>query len=390
MNSIELFSGGGGLAIGLLRAGFNHKLLVESCPHAVQTLRHNFRIASKAGNCDSIKHADVRSFNFEELTEDICVIAGGPPCQPFSQAGRLRGFSDERNMFPSAIAAVRTLKPKAFIFENVRGLLRNCFNDHLEYIRLQLTYPEATVGSSESEEEHYLRLQDYHISGHVFGTSYNVIIVCANAADYGVPQKRDRVFIIGFLQQIHAHWNFPQKTHSKERLLWEKWISGEYWDKFQVPKNQRLKAPKELERRISLLKDSGAPKTKAWLTIRGALKDIPHPKKLDRNYLNHEFRSGAKVYKGHSGSPIDEPSKTIKAGVHGVPGGENIIRYPNGTVRYMTIREIARIQGFPDNYEFISNWTDSTRLLGNAVPVQLATAVAKSVFSALSRSKTTI
>jgi DNA (cytosine-5)-methyltransferase 1 len=97
------------------------------------------------------------------------------------------------------------------------------------------------------------------------------------------------------------------------------------------------------------------------------------------SHANHFFQPGAKSYPGHTGSPIDEPSKALKAGAHGVPGGENMLVQRNGEVRYFSVRESARIQTFPDNYIFSGSWSESMRQLGNAVPVALAQAVAESV-----------
>src|SRR5262249_52301822 len=91
---------------------------------------------------------------------------------------------------------------------------------------------------------------------------------------------------------------------------------------------------------------------------------------------NHVGNPGARSYPGHTGSPYDEPAKTLKAGDHGVPGGENMLRHDDGTVRYFTVREAARLQGFPDDYVFHGAWCEGFRELGNAVPVGLAHVVA--------------
>lgn len=94
-----------------------------------------------------------------------------------------------------------------------------------------------------------------------------------------------------------------------------------------------------------------------------------------------------KEYYYHSGSPIDEPAKTIKAGAHGVPGGENMIKYPDGSVRYFTVFEAKRIQTFPDDYQIIGSWTESMRQLGNAVPVRLAQIISSSIIDMLNNEK---
>ncbi len=114
--------------------------------------------------------------------------------------------------------------------------------------------------------------------------------------------------------------------------------------------------------------------------MRDAIGNMPSPQsKQSKNYFNHEYRGGAKTYAGHTGSVMDEPSKTIKAGVHGVPGGENMIVLDDGTMRYYSTRESARIQTFPDDYLFGASWTENMRQIGNAVPVELAHIVGKSV-----------
>lgn len=383
MKCVELFTGGGGLALGLAGAGFEHQLMVENCAATVDTINHNLHNGLFKTSTEKIEKLDVHEVDFSSLKNETSLVAGGPPCQPFSQAGRLRGVDDARNMFPSAINAVHSLKPKAFIFENVKGLLRNSFNDHLEYIRLRLTFPDAVIDDAETSENHFRRLQDYYIRGEVCGCDYNVLITCANAADYGVPQSRHRVFIIGFQKELKIHWSFPRKTHSVDALIWDKWINRDYWDRNSVPKSQRISLPGTMKKKVNILKESDRPSYFPWVTVREALVGLPDPQKNSGLHFNHTYKPGAKSYKGHTGSPYDEPSKTIKAGVHGVPGGENMIRYKNGSVRYLTLREIARIQGFPDEYELISSWSASTRVLGNAVPVQLARAVASSIYTSL-------
>jgi DNA (cytosine-5)-methyltransferase 1 len=118
--------------------------------------------------------------------------------------------------------------------------------------------------------------------------------------------------------------------------------------------------------------------TVPWKTVRDAIQDLPDPRETNP-VPNHRFQPGARSYPGHTGSPLDEPSKALKAGDHGVPGGENMLRHPNGRVRYFSIRESARIQTFPDEFVFPGSWTESMRQLGNAVPVELARVVAGSI-----------
>ena len=121
---------------------------------------------------------------------------------------------------------------------------------------------------------------------------------------------------------------------------------------------------------------------KPWRTVRAALQGLPDPEKhprLAKKHLDHRFQPGARSYPGHTGSPLDEPSKTLKAGVHGVPGGENMLRRPDGSIRYFSVRESARLQTFPDDFALHGAWSEAMRQLGNAVPVDLAQIIASDV-----------
>ena len=97
------------------------------------------------------------------------------------------------------------------------------------------------------------------------------------------------------------------------------------------------------------------------------------------HFLNHTFQAGARSYPGHTGSPLDEPAKTLKAGVHGVPGGENMLLRPDGSIRYFSVRESARLQTFPDDYFFTGCWSEAMRQIGNAVPVNLSRIIGQGV-----------
>lgn len=370
MNCIEIFSGAGGLAKGLELAGTNHLAFVEWNPDACKTLRANY-------NPDSVFEGDIRNFPFQNY-QNVDVIAGGPPCQPFSLGGKAQGNNDKRDMFPSAIAAIRTLMPKVFIFENVKGLLRESFADYFKYILLQLTYPKIVLPSKVWKENLQL-LEKIKKSTVSIEDKYNVTYNLVNAADYGIPQNRERVFIIGFRCDLNIDWTFPIPTHSKDSLLWSMFVNGEYWERHSI--NNYFAPDKVKQVREQLLEKYGLfePQLQAWNTVRDAIKDLGEP----NNKGDHFLRKGAREYAGHTGSNIDEPSKTIKAGSHGVPGGENMIRFQDGRVRYYTVAEAKRIQTFPDSYEVLGSWTEAMRQLGNAVPVELARTIASSVFSAL-------
>lgn len=384
MRSVELFAGAGGLAMGMSRAGFKHAAVVEWDHDACETFRHNQNLHAHDVDAWPLFEGDVRSFDFLAVGSDVVVVSGGPPCQPFSMAGKARGYQDERDMFPQAVRAVRELMPKAFIFENVKGLMRASFASYFEYIFLQLSHPGLTRRKGETWERHRSRLERHHTSGEG-RSAYNVVFRLLNAADYGVPQRRERVFLVGFRSDLGIQWSFPEPTHSETQLLRAQWVSGEYWEQHRVAKRHRPPLPKRLEARITRLnQDALFDSTARWGTVRDAICDLPDPEANPRNDVpNHTFNSGARSYPGHTGSPLDEPAKTLKAGDHGVPGGENMLARPDGSVRYFTVREAARLQTFPDDYVFRGSWTESMRQLGNAVPVQLAQTVATSVAAAL-------
>lgn len=389
MRSVELFAGAGGLAMGVSLAGFNSLAVVEWDKWACDTVRENQRRDYPLVRGWPLHEGDVRDVNWSALPQDIELLAGGPPCQPFSMGGKHRAHDDLRDMFPATVQIVRTLRPKTFIVENVKGLTRSSFANYFEYIKLQLEMPEAPRRKDETWFDHLLRLQGEKTSGrqHANGLTYNVVATLVNAADYGVPQKRERVFIIGTRSDLDIDWHFPDATHSESALLYSQWVTGEHWDRHKIAKRDRPMLPPRQAARIRALSDF-PPKTLPWRTVRDAICDLPSPHSRAASAVrDHKFQAGAKVYPGHTGSPLDQPAKTIKAGDHGVPGGENMMVMPDGSVRYFTARETARIQTFPDGYVFHGSWSETMRQLGNAVPVALGRLVASSVAQALLESE---
>ena len=390
MKSIELFAGAGGLALGVSLAGFSHSAVIEWDKWACDTIRENQQRQNPMMMDWPLYEQDVRLFDFSDIKE-IDLIAGGPPCQPFSLGGKHKAYADKRDMFPATIDAVRKIQPKAFLVENVKGLTRATFTNYLQYTILQLSYPELVRLPNESWLDHLARLEKEKTSGKVQGLHYDVICRVVNAADYGIPQRRERVFIVGFRHDLGIRWSFPEATHSLDSLLYSQWISGEYWDKYKVARKYRPTINSKNKSRIDRLRGIDASTLlKPWLTVRDALQDLPDPqtKKVTQLYPNHVFQPGARIYAGHTGSPLDLPAKTLKAGDHGVPGGENMLVMPSGEVRYFTIRESARLQTFPDTYIFHGSWTETMRQLGNAVPVALARTMASSVAEKLIEAET--
>ena len=322
MQTLELFAGCGGLAKGLELAGFEHAGLLEINHQACESLRANF-------DSRLVHEMDVRKIDFHEFT-GVDLVSGGPPCQPFSLGGLARANNDARDMFPQAIRAISEIKPRGFVFENVKGLLRAKFAPYFNYIILRLSFPECVQKEDETWRSHLGRLQGIVEGARYAGLRYKVQYKLLNAADYGVPQVRERVFIVGLREDVRVEWTWPEK----------------------VCENSMSRVP-----------------------ISSALAGVPDPR-INSSYADdHVFIDGARVYPGHTGSDFAKPSKTIKAGAHGVPGGENMLRFADGSLRYMTVHEAKLIQTFPSEYRVTGSWGEALRQIGNAVPVKLAQCV---------------
>lgn len=374
ISCLELFAGAGGLAKGLELSGIKHRALIEWNKDACQTLMNNYS--------DKLVHnVDIRSFQFDQFGH-IDMVSGGPPCQPFSVGGKHKGNMDQRDMFPYACKAISTYTPKIFILENVKGLLRKSFNSYFEYIILRLTYPDIQPKTSENWEDHLRKLEKIHTFGKYDSIKYNVIFRLVDAANYGIPQRRERVFIIGIREDLNIEWAFPRETHSLDSLLWSQFVSCDYWERHRIKPSAIEHLDTRNQQRVHQLIQQPtlfAPSLEPWKTVRDQIGDLPEPDFEGSFDSEHVLREGAKSYPGHTGSYIDMPSKALKAGDHGVPGGENMIRYPDGQIRYYTTFEAKRIQTFPDNYKIWGSWTEAMRQIGNAVPVELSHHIANSL-----------
>jgi DNA (cytosine-5)-methyltransferase 1 len=375
MRSLELFSGAGGLAKGLESAGFKHSAFVEFNKHACDSLRKNF-------SPEKVFHGDIRDFDLHSVS-DVDVVAGGPPCQPFSLGGKHQSNLDDRDMFPYAINAIETLKPKAFVFENVKGLLRPAFTNYFDYILARLTNPEQQLKPNEDWSAHLGRLQKI-MPNQGAGLQYDIHWKLLNAADYGIPQTRERVVIVGLRSDLKLAWQFPKATHSEDRLLWDMFVTKRYWERHQMFEHPIFEGDRFTQKLCAIKTKYGffEPDSLPWQTVRDALFGVPDPRET-HDIQDHIYKAGAKTYPGHTGSDFDWPSKTIKAGGHGVPGGENMIRYPNGEVRYLTVFEAKRIQTFPDEFEISGAWGEAMRQIGNAVPVTLGAVIGKQLAHSL-------
>ena len=311
MKVISLFSGCGGLDLGFIKAGMEIIWANDLYADAVETYKKNIG--------DHIVLKSILDIKSNEIPECDGVI-GGFPCQGFSLANTGRNVDDTRNfLYREFVRVIKDKKPKFFIAENVKGIL--------------------SLGKGKVFKK---ILEDFSKCGYV--VRYQLF----NAADYGVPQKRERVFIFGLRNDIDFdEMAFPPKpSHSKDS------------------KNSKLKK---------------------WVTIGDALEKIPEPgmedpKKIP-NHTGTKFKLKNNGYLGHRKIDPNMPSPTITARGD-EKGGVVIIHHPSNK-RRLTVREAASVQSFPLNYYFVGNNTSGYRQIGNAVPPVLAYTIAKSVKKSL-------
>ncbi len=432
--SVELFAGGGGLAMAVHQAGFRPLLFNEFNNRACETLVASARKTlgvdglirdevtrpepPKPGQPAPLYPGDVRDLDLSALEGKVDILAGGPPCQPFSAGGVAKGDEDKRNMFPAMFKAVRAIRPKAIICENVRGLLRPSFAEYFRYIQNELRLPFEKRDSETKWQDH-----DAHLTGILRHLSdedsdadhYKVVMVPVNAADYGVPQARNRVVLVAFRADlgvdIEAFTKYVSTPRFSEAALLRSMREedGPYWQRhYQVPGHVRDRVRARLPKVIK--EDDCWP----WRTLRDAIAGfgtdmkLPALPQVDLGRLEekHDFGKrigivdhigwpGARIYKGHTPNRLDQPAKTVKAGVHGVPGGESVMLLDDRVrdsasadgwtyqYRYMTVRETARVMTFPDEWLGSGPRGEQMRQLGNAVPVVLGEFFAKAVADAL-------
>ncbi len=405
--SVELFAGAGGLAQAISAAGFRPLLYNEWDKRAAETLvangarRVETPSASALAGAPQLVVGDVRAVDFSFLQDKrVDLLAGGPPCQPFSLGGAHRGHEDERNGFPEFFRALREIRPKAFLVENVRGLLRPSFRPYFEYIQHELSLPHLQRGERASWIEHDAILRAELDNGSADSPDrYSVKVFPVNAADYGVPQVRNRVMMVGFRSDlgvdIDSFAEIVKPTHSFAALV-HSMKDGSYWRRHaEVPDWVRDEVLQDLP---EIAEDGLLP----WRTLRDAIRGIdgapPLPSvpdefldRVDRNlggFSNHVGWPGARIYPGHTPNVLDRPAKTVKAGVHGVPGGESVMQLDSISdgvrkVRYMTVRETARVMTFPDDWVLAGPRGEQMRQLGNAVPVRLGSVFARGIRDAL-------
>ena len=366
---VELFAGAGGLTLGLSDAGLPPGHLFEIDESCCQTLRHNSR-GEQPRITGRIHQEDVSQVDWSQFgQQSVRLLSGGLPCQPFSIGGKRLADCDKRNQFPSTLRAVRALHPVAVLLENVPGILRDSLASYLEYIVLQLAYPSLDQQDNETRNKHHDRLLQH--KRRTPEPEYRVHRWILNAADYGTAQVRLRVFIVAIRSDHDIELPLPPPTHGRPSLV-EAQRDGTYW------RDRGLSDPGRERWPVRVYGQKGGPSLDSapWQTVRDALSGLPTPPPAtDVDGNNHWLIPGARLYRGHSGSEQDWPAKTVKAGVHGVAGGENVLLLGHDEHRYFTLREMARLQGFPDDYYFTGKRSQIIRQIGNAVPCNLAKSV---------------
>jgi DNA (cytosine-5)-methyltransferase 1 len=284
LSSVELFVGAGGLALGLHGAGFLPILAIDSDARACETLAANTNHRSHYTAGWNIQRGDVHQLDYSDVpTPDL--LAAGAPCQPFSIAGQLRIDSDERNLFPEVLRAIRSLRPRAFILENVRGLLSPRARPYFDYLIAQLRVPTRQPRTFESASEHFLALQSIPETHHEYRVEHRVL----NAADFGLPQLRHRLFIVG-VGMSEPDWVWPEETHSKaalENALW----NDTYWDEHEVPKHVRESVRARVKR-----PDKECTPGERWRTLRDVTQRFGTPYTESDGDPSHVYVPGARQY----------------------------------------------------------------------------------------------
>ena len=332
MKVISLFSGAGGLDLGFEKAGFEIAMANEYDKTIWDTYEKNHKAPLIKG--------DIRNIKESVFPSDIDGIIGGPPCQSWSEAGSLRGINDSRGqLFFDYIRILKDKKPKFFLAENVSGMLAN---RHSEAVQ--------------------------NILGMFKECGYDVSVTLVNASDYGVPQDRKRVFYIGFRNDLNVKFQFPSPTTaSSESKKTLKDAIGDLHGK-EIPALSKNKTNGKLE----ILNHE---------YFIGAYSTIFMSRNRVRSWNEPAFTVQAS---GRQCQLHPQAPKMEKIGLNKcqfVEGKENLYRR-------LTVRECARVQGFPDDFEFIyQDIDDGYKMVGNAVPVELARIVAKSINEQILKSK---
>lgn len=332
MKLISLFSGCGGLDLGFERAGFEIPVANEFDKAIYETYKANHP------NTKLIE-GDIRSLREDDFPDKVDGIIGGPPCQSWSEAGSLRGIDDERGkLFYDYVRILRKKQPKFFLAENVSGMLAN---RHSEAVKNILSLFQEC--------------------------GYDVSMTLVNAKDYGVAQERKRVFYIGFRSDLKVKFHFPEGSTQED--IKKLTLRDIIWD---LQETAVPSAPKNKH-------NPDAINNNEYFT--GAYSPIFMSRNRVKSWDEQAFTVQAS---GRQCQLHPQAPKMIKFG----PNDCRFVAGKESLYRRMTIREVARIQGFPDAFQFIyTDTNDAYKMIGNAVPVNLAYEVAVAIKAALEGSK---
>lgn len=327
LTSIELFAGAGGLALGMSMAGFNHVLLNEIDHDACETLRTN---------CPEwhVAEGDIRNIDFTRYNGKVDLLTGGFPCQAFSYAGNKGGFEDTRGtLFFELARAVKEVNPTVFVCENVKGLASHDNGKTLSVIKNTI----AELGYSLVEPR------------------------VLQAIKYMVPQKRERLILVAIRNDVASkitfHWPSP---YHRIMTLRDALYKGELYPT-DVPLSEGQTYP-EKKRKVMEMVPMG-----------GYWRDLPEA--VQKEYMGGSYLlEGGKTGMARRLS-LDEPSLTLTC----APAQKQTERCHPTQTRPLTVREYARIQTFPDTWQFCGNMTSRYKQIGNAVPVNLAYALGRAI-----------
>lgn len=344
--ALAFFSGCGGLSLGFAAAGFNLIGHVEIEPSANKIYEENFKTSKLLGT-DICEITDEQAKQWKDASHGIDIIIGGPPCQGFSLAGK-RDPSDVRNqLYKYYVHLVSILQPKVFVMENVRLLTSMKMKDGSLFIN-QIINDFATAG--------------YDLSKQI-----------VNAANYGVPQDRERIILVGIKKSLGEKFKFPTPEYTKLPT--------------NIPGLVHPKKPcltfRDATKDLAPLESGEISKDPLhWAIIHPQhvinwLKDIPEGHSAHEN-PNPNLRPPSGYNTTYKRIKWDEPASTISTNFNMISGSRNV--HPTAT-RSLTIREATRAQSFPDEFIFTGKWGDIRKAIGNAVPPILAEKIALAIFN---------
>jgi DNA (cytosine-5)-methyltransferase 1 len=344
--AVSVFSGAMGLDLGLERAGFDLRFAAANMPAAVETARINRPdLALYAGDVRKLTEQTIRAMAGIE-SDELDLLSGGPPCQSFSTAGRRLSLDDAEKgpLVFEFVRLVDELRPRAFLLENVKGLLS-----------ASIRWRELPYNNNGKRIDDLYGSLFAELLGRLRAIGYSIGFKEINAADYGIPQTRLRVFVLGYRDGRMP--TFPTPTHSKEAgLFTEPWRT--FGDAVAGLKDDPSHCAKFSDRKMSYLRL--VPEGGNW-------RDLPlHLQKesMGRAFYAKGGRSG--YWRRLS---FDAPAPTILTEPQ---NASTALCHPTED-RPLTVRECARVQTFPDEWQFVGRGADQYRLIGNAVPVAMAT-----------------